>query len=368
MSEIKSLTVNDKTYDCFVDSVARSKLEAAMVVESASGRSITVDDASHYNLIGLRLYGRTEQYGTPTPDAPVGLVSPGDCGIIDVFVTGENQSQIMTVTTPGGLLGIPVVSGGNYTDENGNQWICDEIDFARGVYVKRINSVNFDSAVGRRDKFPVDGDTYRFGFNIAQNPTFLPGVYDCGMCDALAYRPEPLGINNIDNAITAFTSGGIYVRCDMYDTVDDFVAWAKSIHLTVQYPLVTPIETPLPKAELDAYAALYTHRDSTTVRTDDNFAYMKLEYAMDVKKYIDSLKSSARLANVTLLASAWKTDAESLHSQVVTVSGVTPYSKVDLLPSVEQLAIFHNKDVAFVTENEDGVVTVYAIGDKPTQN
>jgi hypothetical protein len=35
---------------------------------------------------------------------------------------------------------------------------------------------------------------------------------------------------------------------------------------------------------------------------------------------------------------------------------------------VEQLAIFHNKDVAFVTENEDGVVTVYAIGDKPTQD
>ena len=44
------------------------------------------------------------------------------------------------------------------------------------------------------------------------------------------------------------------------------------------------------------------------------------------------------------------------------------YSKVDLLPSVEQLAIFHNKDVAFVTENEDGVVTVYAIGDKPTSD
>lgn len=73
----------------------------------------------------------------------------------------------------------------------------------------------------------------------------------------------------------------------------------------------------------------------------------------------------ARLSNVTLLASAW-TGADSLYSQVVTIGGVTKYSKVDLLPSVEQLAIFHNKDVAFVTENEDGVVTVFAIGDKPT--
>lgn len=82
----------------------------------------------------------------------------------------------------------------------------------------------------------------------------------------------------------------------------------------------------------------------------------------------DAMKSasSARLASVKILASAWVTESESLHSQVVTIPGITEYSKVDLLPSVEQLAIFHNKDVAFVTENEDGVVTVYAIGDKPT--
>ena len=31
-------------------------------------------------------------------------------------------------------------------------------------------------------------------------------------------------------------------------------------------------------------------------------------------------------------------------------------------------AIFHDKDLAFVTENEDGVVTVYSIGDKPTND
>jgi hypothetical protein len=73
------------------------------------------------------------------------------------------------------------------------------------------------------------------------------------------------------------------------------------------------------------------------------------------------------IVNVTLSASAWIGDG-NLHSQVVSVNGVTKYSKVDLLPSAEQLAIFHNKDVAFVTENEDGVVTVYAIGEKPTND
>lgn len=71
-----------------------------------------------------------------------------------------------------------------------------------------------------------------------------------------------------------------------------------------------------------------------------------------------------RISTVTLPASAW-VGADNLYSQVVSIPGITEYSKVDLLPSVEQLAIFFNKNVAFVTENEDGVVTVYAIGDKP---
>lgn len=75
-------------------------------------------------------------------------------------------------------------------------------------------------------------------------------------------------------------------------------------------------------------------------------------------------RPASRIGEVTLLASAWE-GADNLYFQVVALDGITEYSKVDLLPSVEQLAIFYNKDVAFVTENEDGVVTVYAIGDKP---
>ena len=86
-----------------------------------------------------------------------------------------------------------------------------------------------------------------------------------------------------------------------------------------------------------------------------------------IMNQIASLATTS-ITQVVLKSSAWITNAEGLHSQVVAIDGITEYSKVDLLPSVEQLAIFHNKDVAFVTENEDGVVTVFAIGDKPTQD
>lgn len=74
--------------------------------------------------------------------------------------------------------------------------------------------------------------------------------------------------------------------------------------------------------------------------------------------------STATIGEVTLLASAWVGNA-SPYSQVVEIEGVTENSQVDLTPSIEQLAVFHHKDLAFVTENEDGVVTVYALGDKP---
>lgn len=74
--------------------------------------------------------------------------------------------------------------------------------------------------------------------------------------------------------------------------------------------------------------------------------------------------SAARIGEVALPASGWVGEG-NLHSQVVEVTGVTENSQVDLTPSVEQLVVFYEKDLTFVTENEDGVVTVYAIGQKP---
>lgn len=55
------------------------------------------------------------------------------------------REQLLTLPTPNGLPGIPVTSGGNYTDQNGQQWVCDEVDLERGVRVQRIDKSAFDS-------------------------------------------------------------------------------------------------------------------------------------------------------------------------------------------------------------------------------
>lgn len=55
------------------------------------------------------------------------------------------REQLLTLLTPNGLPGIPVTSGGNYTDENGQQWICDEINLESGVKIQRVDKAAFDS-------------------------------------------------------------------------------------------------------------------------------------------------------------------------------------------------------------------------------
>jgi hypothetical protein len=74
--------------------------------------------------------------------------------------------------------------------------------------------------------------------------------------------------------------------------------------------------------------------------------------------------------SVTIYADKWKQASDDRWYQVVTVDNatVTPRSKVDLQPNSEQLSVFHEKDLAFVTENEDGVVSVYCVGQTPTND
>ena len=88
------------------------------------------------------------------------------------------------------------------------------------------------------------------------------------------------------------------------------------------------------------------------------------------QEWLESLKgggSTAYITHIDLPSANWQ-GADNLYSQVVEIEGITEYSKVDINPSVEQLAVFYQKDIAFVTENEDGVVTVYCIGQKPLDN
>ena len=82
---------------------------------------------------------------------------------------------------------------------------------------------------------------------------------------------------------------------------------------------------------------------------------------------LEENKFAKNINTITLASDNWVGDV-SPYSQVVEIPGVTDHSKVDLQPSAEQLTIFYEKDLSFVTENEDGVVTVFCIGQKPAND
>lgn len=309
----KSAADADSTANSIKESmtqIAALQKRQNVLVGSEIGNQASCDDAFAAPLCGLTVYGKSTQDGTPTPDAPVPIVSAGDGGSVAVKVTGKNRipsnlkyrdfvecfvkkntlitfvfkggfvsqggnilfigennenlwfgidagkaehhltlkanatkfqyllnntasenvcltwnasspdyepyrEQLLTLPTHNGLPGIPVTSGGNYTDQNGQQWVCDEVDLERGVKVQRVDKAAFDST------------------------------------KTLAEQ----------NAI-----------------------------------LATPIETPLTPAEIVAYKALTAYAPDTVVQAGDG-AGVKLEYQRDVNIAIKKLEDA--IASIT---------------------------------------------------------------------
>ena len=100
----------------------------------------------------------------------------------------------------------------------------------------------------------------------------------------------------------------------------------------------------------------------------EDLGYIDIEPSIEERLTAIELTHSPKFINsVTLYADRWVGDG-SPYTQVVEIDGVTPYSLINLQPSTEQLSIFYEKDLAFVAENEDGVVTVSCVGHKPLKN
>jgi hypothetical protein len=102
--------------------------------------------------------------------------------------------------------------------------------------------------------------------------------------------------------------------------------------------------------------------DFVTTLTDECIVRAIKQYLEENGLPLDA--SFAKIGEVVLIADNWIGE-ESPYSQVVNIDGVTENSQVDLTPNIEQLKIFYEKDLTFLTENDGGVVTIYAIGQKP---
>jgi hypothetical protein len=195
----------------------------------------------------------------------------------------------------GEFAGIKVSSGGNYTDQNGEQWICDEI-------VKYADGSGEDTQ--RIYKKVFNGTE-----NITVNTTSSGGGYYFSYSDNLFY--SPLNQNTMPNAICNKllpTTGNALWSNDvpkfaLYEnsgsfrfrfpnlgitTVGDMKAklleWYKNGEpLVVISEIREPITTPLTAEELAEISTFYP----VTNISNDFDCGMKVKYNADSKNYID---------------------------------------------------------------------------------
>lgn len=186
------------------------------------------------------------------------------------------REQLLTLPTPTGLPGIPVTSGGNYTDQSGQQWVCDEVDLERGVKVQRIYKVDID---GENVKFVQAGD--------------YANLVPRGIPIALYKRGQKIYATSTFTNLSWFynTGNGQFLYLIAANLSDQLNASCKKQLGKVYYALATPIETPLTPAEIAAYKALTAYGPDTVVQAGDG-AGVKLGYQRDVNIAIKRIEDA----------------------------------------------------------------------------
>lgn len=257
-----------------------------ILFEAASGEDVTLsgNPLMLENCIGgkalkaLHVYGRSTQDGTPSPDNPVPIVSAGDGGSVAVTLSdGNNKTQTLTLPTPNGLPGIPVTSGGNYTDPTGQQWVCDEINLTRGVRVQRVESYTLQNVIIKT----ISANIYLISYAYEIIEKASGTVYSL-LCTTYTNNHKSQWASE-KNPIS--WSGEPYRQLRVYDSRDqaEVLESLNSGNVRIDYVLDDPIETPLTPAEIAAYKALTTYAPTTVLQATDG-AGLEVTYKCNVRK------------------------------------------------------------------------------------
>ena len=202
-----------------------------------------------------------------------------------------------TIPTPDGLAGIKVSSGGNYTDENGQQWICDEVvKYADGSgnRIQRVGKAVFDGSddEGWVSEGTNTTDKYRkrssYLSEIIKKTSTTSDIFN-GLCSAFKTVPSGgLGTYGAKTGMSVGMNGNIQVYSDSYNTTDTslWTSYLAENPMTLYYELAEPIITDLTAEEIAEIEKLHTFYPITNISNDAECG-MSITYLADSKNYID---------------------------------------------------------------------------------
>lgn len=186
----------------------------------------------------------------------------------------------ITISTPNGLPGIPVDSGGNYTDSTGQQWICDEIDAEENKYIKRTFLQTLDENLN----YTLNGTDNE---NLYQYVTYLTTSMDGTNSKALLsdrFAPgAQLGSSTKDPGLWIYGPNTlvIVVQKNIASTADELKQWFAANPTTVLLPLAEPEVSTITADQVNSYGG------ATTAYTTSG-ADLTMQYVADAQKYIDN--------------------------------------------------------------------------------
>ena len=390
--------------------------ENVSVLETATGEAVTVDDSAQDILYGLKLYGKSVQDGTPSPENPVPIESVEDVTVsvygenlfdkskctnkggmtvtqnadgsitvsgtpanayanvcdyrmrlpagtykvasnndksgiyLQVTANGENfinrtftlsaptvaiikvqngmsvdpvdvtlrpylirgsaepesvpqYVDVQTLATALNLYAVPVTSGGNYTDEDGQQWIADVADFGTGKITRNVIAKTFN---GTETIYINSNDTlmirdYDFMGITIQNQNTLIGIISNMFVANTWVKVD----QNNDPQIALAWGSGVGFKMPGIDTTQDFKTFLSTNNLHVVGLRNTPTTEDIPANIMQAYKNLHTNEGTTNVFADsDPQAGIELSYrnnrqlADNVVEVVSKKASSAPVTSV----------------------------------------------------------------------
>ena len=213
---------------------------------------------------------------SPSPSYPQDIESAGQSGEISVKVGRtemDKNPQVVIIPTSGGLPGIPVSSGGNYTDEKGQQWVADEIDLARG---ERVQWIGKHELTGKENVADFGLSPRTRMVSIAIPDAYIDAGNHGYLKAVMSNKYKQAKCSELKDDINLIARGQQRNICFSIPTdvgIEDFKTdlsnqYASGRPVKVYYKLATPIRTPLPPETIAAYKSLKTYSPTTTVIND----------------------------------------------------------------------------------------------------
>ena len=211
------------------------------------------------------------------------------------------------ITTALPLCGIPVSEGGNYTDSNGQQWICDELIYnadRTGKIIKRTNGIIFNGS----EDWKIAANGKRSYIDLADS---IKGKHKSDAAKAYLFSNKYIAGSANDTwfgyktCSSIASNGNLMVYDERFSgDVEGLKADMAANNLRVVYALAIPQESELTAAEMAALRQLQTF-DGVTNVTNDSGADMSVKYCTNkalsefvypittgLQKQIDELKAA----------------------------------------------------------------------------